>query len=506
MTNILFIEDDQLDQMAFQRFVKRQNLAYSYTIVDTVADAMIEIENGSYDIILSDYNLKDGTAFDFINSVDTIDVPIIFMTGAGAEEVAVRALKNGAKDYIVKGLENEHLNLVPLTIEKVIRKKKSEDLVHLTQFERSVAGVLKIKPTGEFISCNETFAQVAGFLSERQLLQDQTWCGSFKVAFNSILSTLNQNDGYLTNYELNFQDKKGNIVHTLANITRTAGDDLKREVIQTTLVDISKLKKEESARQEKEKEVDKLQEALRLRENLSSMIVHDLRNPISIIGLSADLIRQSHDAEEISELADRITRNVVELEELTNDMLTIARMKQGELAIEPSMDDFVNLAERAIQRFQPLANRYGIELILNRHINQLIAGYDVKLLHRVLDNLLSNAIKFAPTRSRVTMTIDLSGSDEQPKLYFSIADQGAGIPLEDHGVIFEQFKIGKVRSERGTQFGMGLPFCKMVVEAHQGSITVWDNYPKGAQFVVEIPIKVENDQNMLESPSIWDIL
>ena len=493
MTNILFIEDDMLDQMAFQRFVKRHNLAYSYTIVDTVAAALEQLETEPYDVILSDYHLKDGTAFDFIEAADSLPAPLIFMTGAGAEEIAVRALKTGAKDYIVKGLENEHLDLIPLTIEKVIRAQRSEELLHFTQFERSVAGVVKTKCCGEIIGCNETFAQLAGFLSERQLLQDRSWCSAFQKRFESTRLALKQNGGFLTNFELEFRAKQNNVVHVLANITHIAGHEPQEELIQATVVDISKLKAEELARQEKEKEVDELQEALRIRENLSSMIVHDLRNPLSIISLSANLIDQISEDEDVLALTNRILRRTEELEELINEMLTIARIERGELALATSKEDFVLNSKMILDRFQPLAQRHDIALIFNPCVDQLIANYDVKLLQRVLDNLLSNAIKFAPVGSHVTLTIERgrSGPSADPTLRFSVADEGAGIHPEDRSLIFEQFKTGSNRAKRGNQIGLGLPFCKMVVEAHHGTIAVTDNQPHGALFTVDIPLEVQ---------------
>ncbi len=93
---ILLIEDERLDQMAFERFVEKEGLPYDYTIASSVSEAKNLLGCGRFDAIVSDYSLGDGTALDILDMVK--DTPVILTTAAGNEHVAVEAWKAGAYD------------------------------------------------------------------------------------------------------------------------------------------------------------------------------------------------------------------------------------------------------------------------------------------------------------------------------------------------------------------------------------------------------------------------
>lgn len=126
---MLLIEDDKLDQMAFKRSVAEQKLPYDYKIAPSVSEAHDILASEHFDIIISDYALGDGTAFDILNSVKT--TPIVLTTGTGNEEIAVKAWRAGARDYLVKDLERNYLKALPITVENAIDHKKTEEQVRL---------------------------------------------------------------------------------------------------------------------------------------------------------------------------------------------------------------------------------------------------------------------------------------------------------------------------------------------------------------------------------------
>ena len=96
---VLFIEDDRADQVAFERLVKSEALTYDYTIVDSVSRARQNLDSGSFDIIIVDYFLGDGTAFDVFDFAGK--TPVILITGAGSEELSAKAMKAGAYAYLI---------------------------------------------------------------------------------------------------------------------------------------------------------------------------------------------------------------------------------------------------------------------------------------------------------------------------------------------------------------------------------------------------------------------
>jgi signal transduction histidine kinase len=122
---VLLIEDDKIDQAAFKQLVKDEKLPYDCTIAGSVSEANSILGADTFDIAIIDYVLGDGTAFDIFDSIK--DIPFIIATGAGDEGVAVRAMKAGASDYLIKDHERNYLKVLPVSVENVVKSKKTEE-------------------------------------------------------------------------------------------------------------------------------------------------------------------------------------------------------------------------------------------------------------------------------------------------------------------------------------------------------------------------------------------
>jgi len=169
---ILLIEDDKADQMAFMRLVEDENLPYDCTIAGSISEAQSILGSEWFDVIISDYELGDSTAFDIFDSVK--DAPIILVTGAGNEQLAVKAWRLGAYDYLVKDLERNYLKTVHITVENVIRRKQIEaklqllsgaimstdDSVYITDMESKI------------IFVNRAFCEIYGYKAEEVVGKD----------------------------------------------------------------------------------------------------------------------------------------------------------------------------------------------------------------------------------------------------------------------------------------------------------------------------------------------
>lgn len=116
---ILHVEDDEVVRMAVQRMARMQGLPYQIDTADTIDKVMGLLAVNSYDIVLLDYMLPDGTGLDLLPKIK--EVPVIFVTGSGDVNVAVQAMKGGAYDYLIKDVEDTFLSLIPATIDKVRR-------------------------------------------------------------------------------------------------------------------------------------------------------------------------------------------------------------------------------------------------------------------------------------------------------------------------------------------------------------------------------------------------
>jgi len=157
------VEDDKLDQMEFNRLVEKENLPYDCTIADSVSQAGSILSGEKFDIIISDYSLGDGTAFDILEAAKS--TPVIIITGAGDEEVAVKAWKAGAYDYIIKDLERHYLKTLPITVENALRYKKTQEQAQLLSAAvmSTSDSVYITDMNGRIIFVNKAFCRTYGY-------------------------------------------------------------------------------------------------------------------------------------------------------------------------------------------------------------------------------------------------------------------------------------------------------------------------------------------------------
>jgi len=138
---LLFIEDDLIDRKAFIRFTQEDIFPYNFTVSCSLRETKKILKDENFDIIVSDYLLGDGTAFDILKLSDNI--PLIIITGAGDEEIAIQAMKTGASDYIIKDHEYNYLKTLTLTINNAINRKKTED--ELEQYKNNLENLVTIR-------------------------------------------------------------------------------------------------------------------------------------------------------------------------------------------------------------------------------------------------------------------------------------------------------------------------------------------------------------------------
>jgi PAS domain S-box-containing protein len=163
---ILLIEDDRLDQMAFMRFVEGENLPYDCTIAGSVSEARTLLGSERFDVVIADYSLGDGTAFDLLDAARR--VPVILVTGAGDEEVAVRAWRAGAYDYLIKDLEGNYLKTLPITLENAVTHKKIKERAQLLSgaVMNTDDSVFITDTQGRIIFVNRAFCETYGYSEE----------------------------------------------------------------------------------------------------------------------------------------------------------------------------------------------------------------------------------------------------------------------------------------------------------------------------------------------------
>ncbi len=233
-----------------------------------------------------------------------------------------------------------------------------------------------------------------------------------------------------------------------------------------------------------------LAELERLRRDLISMVVHDLKMPLATIMPTLDTLiigDLGHTTPDQLHFLRMAHRSGQEMLMLIQNLLDVAKMEEGKLKLLNEPFAPVDWAQNVISSFRPLAEAGRKRLDFAPANNLTIAEGDVNLLSRVLGNLLSNALRHTfPETGVVTVSLYREGNF----LAVQVRDNGEGIPEEDQERIFERFvqangQKAKVRSGSG----LGLTFCKMVVEAHGGRISVYSAPDEGSLFTFHLPIK-----------------
>lgn len=233
---------------------------------------------------------------------------------------------------------------------------------------------------------------------------------------------------------------------------------------------------------------DELEKTLALRETLADMIVHDMRTPLSsILGFSELLTREQICNSKGISYAQTIQTQAARLNTFLNDMLILAKIEQGQPLVNRSAVDINLLINETIINHQVIAQSKKITLATNLSEQADVFSIDAHLFQRVLDNLLSNALKFSPIGGTVTLQVNYPvAPDGTQKLQIQVVDEGPGIPQSEQIRIFNKYEIVDAGDKNILQIGLGLPFCKMVVEAHNGCISVANNSPSGAIFTIDL--------------------
>jgi signal transduction histidine kinase len=249
------------------------------------------------------------------------------------------------------------------------------------------------------------------------------------------------------------------------------------------------------ARLEQVMEMEKtLKDSERVKDDLTHMLVHDLKSPISsVMGLldhSIEMMKDTGAATTVLEMLSMARAESQHLLNLAANILDVRRMKEGLMPYEPVyVENLSNLARLAQQDASGAPRERTITILVQPEAEKLYA--DSNLLRRILANLLSNAIKH--TRRGGHIDFRALKDKEQGVYVLSVRDDGEGIPEQDLKRIFNAFEQSRHTVHDRYDTGMGLTFCKMATEKHGGKIWVESKVGRGSTFFLTIPFSVKED-------------
>ena len=508
--NILFVENDDADLKALRRMVEARNFNYKYMIVESVLEARNALVENKFDVVIPDYMLDDGTAFDILDLVK--DVPVIVVTGAGDVGIAVKAMKAGAYDYIIKDPSLDYLNVLPVTIKNAIKRK--EDVEKLKLLESAVINandaiiILEAEP-GEMIGrqilyVNEAFTNMTGYTYEEALNNTMRMLRGPRTslaALNEMRVALEQvkpvrvelinyrKDGTEFWVECNivpFADEKGSFVHWVS-IQRDITERKKAEEEKERLM--SEIESINADLTELNQELETIG-AERTMSLMALTVADRIRNPAAMIG---GRCRRILVKEELSESLKAGIMNIIEgaekLDKIVSDFEDLLKHRQSKFKYE----DMNKVVESVVSISEKEAAFKGVKMIVSISKEALRINMQKDLLRVAIFHIMKNAVEATSGGGTVTVETFREGDC----VVLMVSDTGYGIPDEEVEYVFKPFFSTK---EQG--FGMGLPLVKQIVTEHLGELVVKSKPGKGSTFKLYFPVRWDEDKLSYRSNNV----
>jgi signal transduction histidine kinase/CHASE3 domain sensor protein len=236
------------------------------------------------------------------------------------------------------------------------------------------------------------------------------------------------------------------------------------------------------------REITKEREADRLKDEFFTLVSHELRTPLTSILGYLELVLDDEDAAvgaEPRRYLEVVQRNATRLLRLVGDLLFVAQVEAGQLALNRGTVDLERVAAEAAEAAQPPAEARSVTVTCDLEPVALESA-DRDRLGQVLDNLIANAIKFTPEGGAVILRL----REEGPDAVLEVTDDGPGIPVEEQAHLFDRFYRAASATRQAVQgVGLGLTIVKAICEAHGGRVTVHSAEGAGTTFRVELPIQ-----------------
>jgi PAS domain S-box-containing protein len=336
-------------------------------------------------------------------------------------------------------------------------------------FDDSVDPILITDWNGNIHEANRQAAVITEFTS-RQLqsmqidkLQDVTR-GNEKFSMDKLKS------GKILSYESSLKSKSGRTIPIQVHVRKVVFEEA--ESLQWLMRDISERKDLDS-----------------LREDLTSMIYHDLRSPLANIVSSLDVLATllpDPENEAIQSVTTIARHSTDRIQRLVSSLLDINRLESGQTIVSQQTVTPSMLAKHALDVIRPMTE--SRRQVLTNLIPETLppVWVDVDMIQRVLINLMENASKFTPPEG----SIELGGIEQGEWVELWVQDNGAGIPFVELEHIFEKYTRLKGQ-ENATGLGVGLAFCRLAVNGHGGKIWAESEVGKGSRFTLTLPVTRE---------------
>jgi PAS domain S-box-containing protein len=453
---ILFIEDNRIDQAAFERFVQEQQLAYDCTVVGSVHEARdVLSERHSFDLVISDYLLQDGTAFDIMKLVD--DTPIIIVTGTGGEEIAVKAWQSGAYDYLIKDVDRGYLQALPITVENAVKHRNAEKKLHLLSGAvRSTSDSVYITDADDrIIFVNKAFSDTYGY-KEEEIVGKQSSVLWMPREQGAQTRCVFQTQGLGGVYDVAFyhRRKDGRIfpVSLSRSIINDAGGN--RVAVVATARDITE-------RIFVEDELRRANRALKQQNKLRTEAT------IGVLRFASEsLARTGSDSGQ--QCKDGFWRDRDIGREIIADFAHILQLDAGQRRLEQSNFELGLVVSQTIESVSPLASSRDVQLKCSMPDRGLVVYADREKVRQALDRVVTFSVGSCPPGSCVEVVV----REQAGEVMLAVNNNASSVETYKINQMFDcrhciKEQLGTEQQER---FSLDLPIAKILVEMHGGCI------------------------------------
>ena len=501
---VLIVEDSEEDYLTLLEELKQTQYELYSERVDTQVTLKNAMENKQWDLVLSDFEMPGFSGLVALTVVRKYDlnIPFIFVSRVMGETIAVKAMKMGATDYVMKGSLKRLIPAVERELmDASIRKKQkiAEEALHKSDrkwrelFEHIRDGWVSANLEGRFTECNQAFEQMVGYTLEE--LKELTFQQITPVKWHQVEQDIYVKKivelGYSGVYEKEYIRKNGTVFPVELSAYVIMDDDGKPIGMWGLARDITERKKMEN---ELKLTIEKAEESSRLKSSLLLNISHELRTPMNgILGFAQFLKEVQTDPDNI-EMADNIVSSGKRLMATLNSILDLAALESNRTNIEIQEVKLCEIIGEVIANFRDVARKKGIRLVLDCSPDFMLQ-IDRNLFSNIIHHLVDNAFKFTKKGS-VSVSVGTETQDGKNYAVIRVADTGMGISPKQMKFIFEPFRQGSEglgRTHEGT--GLGLTLCKKLTDLMQGEIFVESRPGEGSAFFLKFPASLEITAN-----------
>ena len=480
---VLYIEDDP----GLSRLVrtKLQAEGYRVEVCATGREGLATFDEALYDVVIVDYQLPDYNGLQILETLMArgASIPVIIATGAGSEEIAVKAMKLGAADYINKETYDKFFHLLPSLIEKTLRQhelaqQKQKAETELRESEERLSSILGSIDDAVLVTDRMGLFVAARAPGASGTHPAPEWIGrtfrdvfppAVSVLFEAAFATVQATDR-VEQFDYSVPADASDVWY---NAKVSPLRDVHRVFSGVTIVarDITARKQAEDQLRLASLAADS---ASRAKSDLLAGMSHELRTPLTaIIGYAEILLYEYFGSvnDRQKQQLDVILQCSRHLLDLINDILDISKIESGKTELELSKVRISSLITHTIVLLKETAARRRVRLgtLLPPELADVQITVDERRVKQVLFNLISNAVKFTPEGG----SIEVAMSSRDESLAISVSDTGIGIPRSELERIFESFYQIKGRptsAAKGQGSGLGLSLARQIVELHCGRI------------------------------------